>query len=240
MNQQEEPGLPGTSGEVLCLASLKETMITEDWRPRSLLCRASYASKPPSQSVESYLYSLQTSRVLHGSYLTTCLASARASVSTAIILPIGSSLQKWQKASGTPPLMCLSLWSLYKQWPINNGKAYQYQPASSIVCWVLLNIIHPASFHMLALAKHPSTCVHFRKTFLHVSAPAKHHTTPQLTFQRNHNFPLQRRKALSCSLAVPHGCTNIPMVPRGGSQFWLLTVLQAHGSYRSHIRTPVM
>ena len=143
MNQQEEPGLPGTSGEVLCLASLKETMITEDWRPRSLLCRASYASKPPSQSVESYLYSLQTSRVLHGSYLTTCLASARASVSTAIILPIGSSLQKWQKASGTPPLMRLSLWSPYKQWPINNGKAYQYHPALSTVCWVLLNVMHP-------------------------------------------------------------------------------------------------
>ena len=73
MNQQEEPGLPGTSGEVLCLASLKETMITEDWRPRSLLCRASYASKPPSQSVESYLYSLQTSHVLHGSCLSTCI-----------------------------------------------------------------------------------------------------------------------------------------------------------------------
>ena len=208
MNQQEEPGLPGTSGEVLCLASLKETMITEDWRPRSLLCRASYANKPPSQSVESYLYSLQTSRVFHGSYLTTCLASARASVSTAIILPIGSSLQKWQKASGTPPLMCLSLWSPYKQWPINNGKAYQYQPASSIVCWVLLNIIHPASFHMLALAKHPSTCVHFKKMLVHVCAPAKHHLT-QLTFQRNQKFPLQElfvgsvAKSTDCSSKGP-------------------------------------
>ena len=103
MNQQEEPGLPGTSGEVLCLASLKETMITEDWRPRSLLCRASYASKPPSQSVESYLYSLQTSHVLHGSCLIMCLSSARESdlakvhTSADITLPISLSLQKWQK-----------------------------------------------------------------------------------------------------------------------------------------------
>ena len=194
MNQHESAGGTRTTRDIRrsslpCLSQRNN----DHWRlaTKKPSLQSSYASKRPSQSVESYLYSLQTSRVLHGSYLTTCLASARASVSTAIILPIGSSLQKWQKASGTPPLMCLSLWSLYKQWPINNGKAYQYQPASSIVCWVLLNIIHPASFHMLALAKHPSTCVHFKKMLVHVCAPAKHHLT-QLTFQRTLNFPCQK------------------------------------------------
>ena len=40
---------------------------------------------------------------------------------------------------------------------------------------------------MLALAKHPFTCVYFRKT-LHMFAPAKHHLT-QLTFQRTLKFP---------------------------------------------------
>ena len=42
------------------------------------LCKASYTSKP--QSVESYLYSLQTSHVLHRSCLTMCLASAHENV----------------------------------------------------------------------------------------------------------------------------------------------------------------
>jgi hypothetical protein len=46
------------------------------------------------------------------------------------------------------------------------------------------------SFHVLALAKHPFACVHFRKTLLHVFAPAKHDPT-QLTFQRTLKFLLQ-------------------------------------------------
>jgi hypothetical protein len=36
---------------------------------------------------------------------------------------------------------------------------------------------------MLALAEHPFNCVCFRKTLLHVFAPAKHHLM-QLAFQR--------------------------------------------------------
>ena len=167
----------------------------------------------PPHSLLSPIYTPSKHHVSSmGLKLTTFLASARASVSTAIILPIGSSLQKWQKASGTPPLMCLSLWSPYKQWPINNGKAYQYQPASSIVCWVLLNIIHPASFHMLALAKHPSTCVHFKKMLVHVCAPAKHHLT-QLTFQRNQKFPLQELfvgSVLRAQTALPKVLSSNP------------------------------
>jgi hypothetical protein len=46
------------------------------------------------------------------------------------------------------------------------------------------------SFHLLALAKHPFTCVHFRKRLLHVFVPAKHHPA-QLTFQRILKFLLQ-------------------------------------------------
>ena len=45
-----------------------------------------------------------------------------------------------------------------------------------------------ASFHF--------TSVHFRKTLLHVCAPAKRHPT-QLTFQRTLSFPLQFNKPLS-------------------------------------------
>ena len=65
------------------------------------------------------------------------------------------------------------------------------------------------SFHVLALAEHPLSCVcfsemflhesalvfhlkesvHLRKTLLHVFAPAKHHPT-QLTLQRTLKFPL--------------------------------------------------
>ncbi|EDL76056.1 rCG24467, partial [Rattus norvegicus] len=43
--------------------------------------------------------------------------------------------------------------------------------------------------HMSALVKHPFTCIHFRKTILHLFDPAKYHPT-QLTFQRPLEFPL--------------------------------------------------
>lgn len=45
--------------------------------------------------------------------------------------------------------------------------------------------------HVSVLANHPFTCVSFRKTLLHMYASAKHHPMTQLTFQRNHKFPLK-------------------------------------------------
>ena len=60
------------------------------------------------------------------------------------------------------------LWSHNKQWPLNNGKEYQYHPVSST-----------RSFHVFALAKHTLTCAPFRQTL-----QAKHHLR-QWTIQSN-------------------------------------------------------
>ena len=62
-----------TRSPLLCL-SQQSKKVSEDLRQKAL---QSYCL---SQSVEYYLYSLQISRVLHGSRLTTCLASAHESV----------------------------------------------------------------------------------------------------------------------------------------------------------------
>jgi hypothetical protein len=81
MNQQEGPGPQGTPGEVLCCAFFNEAEISQETRPRrfeKLGMQASQA-QPPSLSVESYIYSLQTLCV-YGSYLTMCLSSAHESV----------------------------------------------------------------------------------------------------------------------------------------------------------------
>jgi hypothetical protein len=64
------------------------------------------------------------------------------------------------------------------------------------------SIMHRASFHVLALAKHPFTCVCFRKTLLYLFAPAKHHLT-QLAFLKGH-------VSTSCHTIIP------PVVSTGG------------------------
>jgi len=86
-------------------------------------CRAGSMSEPLSLSIESYLYSLQTLRVLHGSCLTLCLALACdsvlaklhvGSVSADITLPICQSMRRRQETTSTPPevfLVPFSLWS---------------------------------------------------------------------------------------------------------------------------------
>ena len=61
-SQQEQPEPVRMPGEVLCRASINEVKIREDRRPTKP-SKASYASTP-SLSIESYLYSLQTSPVL--------------------------------------------------------------------------------------------------------------------------------------------------------------------------------
>ena len=73
MTQQERLGPAGRPGEVLSCASLSK----DQWRCKTKKhCQASYVSKLPSLFVEHYLYSLQTSHVLHGSCLSTwvCLS----------------------------------------------------------------------------------------------------------------------------------------------------------------------
>ena len=61
-SQQEQPEPVRMPGEVLCRASINEVKIRGDRRPTKP-SKASYASTP-SLSIESYLYSLQTSHVL--------------------------------------------------------------------------------------------------------------------------------------------------------------------------------
>jgi hypothetical protein len=64
-------------------------------------CTASSTSKPSSAShtVKSFLSSLQTSRVLHGSCLSMCLESAQESILADITLPISPSLCTWPEAA---------------------------------------------------------------------------------------------------------------------------------------------
>ena len=68
---------------------------------------------------------------------------------------------------------------------------YQDHPASSpSVGLYLCSFLISCVLSRVCLAKYPFTCVCFRETLLHLSAPAKHHPT-QLTFQRTLTFPLQ-------------------------------------------------
>ena len=77
MSHQEEPGSPEMWREFLFHASLSKVKTSETKKH----CKASFESKPSQAALTpSYLYSLQTSRVLHGSCPTTCLVSACESI----------------------------------------------------------------------------------------------------------------------------------------------------------------
>jgi hypothetical protein len=92
MNQQEGQGHQGHQEKI------------KDMRPRSLAKLAmqeNQAPLPQSLSFESYLYSLQTSRVLHGSGLSMCLASTCESVSADITVPTGRVLRSGKKLQDT-------------------------------------------------------------------------------------------------------------------------------------------
>jgi hypothetical protein len=60
-------------------------------------------------------------------------------------------------------------------------------------------------FHMFAFTEHPFTRVCFRKTPLHVFAPAKHHLT-LLSFQRTLKFPLHTRGPETTTLGTSCHC----------------------------------
>lgn len=102
----EGPG--GIPGEVLDCTSLSEAKISEDSRPTSvaqLVLPASQA-RPPPQCIGSYLYSLQTSHVLHRSSLSTksclctCVWLSKSPCESALAdinLLISLSLQKQQE-----------------------------------------------------------------------------------------------------------------------------------------------
>jgi hypothetical protein len=67
-------------------------------------------------------------------------------------------------------LVCFSLWSCNK-W---SSQCMEGEPIHACP-WQ--RIVHHTSFHVLALAKHPFTCICFSKTFLHESALEKHPIT---------------------------------------------------------------
>lgn len=89
-------------------------------------CKASFA-RPPSLSVGSYLYSLQTSRVLPhftSSWESVFSKTRRESVSVDISLPNG--LRKQPEATRTPPeiFWCFSM----KSWQTMTRKEWQGEP----------------------------------------------------------------------------------------------------------------
>ena len=176
MSQEEEP--TGTPREALVCASLREVKISEDARPTSIALLAVPASQAVSVTMESYLY-LQTSRLPH--------------VLPQHVHPISPSLQKQQQTAAHHQKFFrgFSLWCPSKCSSTAQCKAEQCMRAVSKDSIML----HHSSFHVLALAEHPlscvcfstmflhesalafHTCVHFWKTPLHVFDPAKHRPT---------------------------------------------------------------
>lgn len=70
----------------------------------------------------------------------------------------------------------------------------QLDARAPTVCGVVFLLLHHTAFHMSATAKHPFTCVCFRKTIFYVFDLAKHPYSPsktQPTVQRNRKFPFQ-------------------------------------------------
>jgi hypothetical protein len=175
--------------KVLGCASLNEAKVSKDSksvRVEQLPLPASQA-QPPLLSVESFLYSLQTSGLLHRACLSTCIC-------------LGWHHSAYQPKSleatrtcSTPPgdFWCISLYGVLTN-------AAQLHNAKWTNTWS--RILHYVSLHLLALAEHAletflhesdlafHPCVHANETVLHVFA--KHHPT-QLTFQRTPKFPLQ-------------------------------------------------
>ena len=152
-------------------------------------CTASSITKPSSAShlpIKSFLYSLQTSHVLHQSCLRMCLSSAHASVSADITLPINQpESSEWKRNCSTPPeiLWCVSLYGVPTKvtqrhivmWTntsvsLANNLSSQVLPQacfsriSFLLCLLQCNVASQICL---------SICVQFRKTLLHVFALSK-------------------------------------------------------------------
>jgi hypothetical protein len=118
------------------------------------------------------------------------------SVSADITLPISPSMQKQQEAAAHHQKFFDAFLSM-ESWQVELNYKMQGEPYAC--CWQ--RILKHVSFHVLGLEEHPFTCVHFRKTLLHVFVLAKHHPT-QLTFQRTLKFPIQRVVCYSSNFSV--------------------------------------
>jgi hypothetical protein len=109
-------------------------------------------------------------------------------------------------------------WSSTRQCKANQYK-HGVSKESLITCLSRAGFSRPSSLLCLLQPNVPSgvclTCVHFRKTLLHVFTPAKHHRT-QLTLQRTLKFPLH---------SVAHMCSRLTWdwVTYQGSHSWKKT-----------------
>ena len=109
------------------------------------------------QSIGSYLYSLQTSRVLHGSCLIMCLASARESVLTKCHMSLSqlTSFCNKKPQHGTKVFWCISLYGvqtngaqLHNVRQTNTYVSFTKNPSSSVLSRTCLN---RTSFHLCLL-----------------------------------------------------------------------------------------
>jgi hypothetical protein len=150
-------------GKVLSCVSLSKAKISRDSRQETF----SYASKPsstPSLSVESYLYALQTSLVLHVS-CPACVSVSADTTQTSESAEVARSHQHTaRRFSGE-----ISLYGV-----LTNAAQLCKIRLTNLCMWLAKN---PSScvLYMLALAEHPFTCVCFSEMFPQVFSPAKHH-----------------------------------------------------------------
>ena len=122
-----------TSGE----ASLRKVKISEDLRHTSVAQLAVPASQALSVTVSSS--PIQTMRVRHVPFLSTCLASGLASAHAS----------NQQETAVQSFLVCFFLWSPDKWSSTIQCKADQYMCVVSKIYFII------CPFHVLALAEHP-------------------------------------------------------------------------------------
>jgi hypothetical protein len=187
MSQQEGFGSPGMWGEVLGCASLKEEKTSEDLRWTNIVDLALPASPfhNPLNPIIVPVSSMGLAFPLSCLSMSICLSWCHSANQP-------ESKETVRSCSILPEVFwCVSLYLSPCKWSSTiQCKADQYMHVVSkeffitcpFLCLLYQNILSPVS----ALAKHPFTFVHFRKTLLHVFASAKYHLTFQITLK----FPL--------------------------------------------------
>ena len=153
---------------------------------------------PLSLSIHSYLSSLQTSCVLHGSCLTTCLASAHESISADITLPISLSLTKQQEATAHHQkfFRYISLYGI----PTNGAQLQNVRRINACMPLVKKN---PLS-HVLSHACFSRTFFHLCPLQEHTPSPTKQHLT---LFKEPLSFHFRNLIVLSsCWTLIPEDC----------------------------------
>jgi hypothetical protein len=170
-NQQEGPRPPGAQGEVLHCASLNKEKIRKD-----VHCKVSSISKPLLLSIESCLYSLQTSRVLHESGHTMCLVSvcesflAKLHMSPYQLTPLcqssqicemARSCQNHHKFFGAFFFMEPYKWSSTTKWKVDQHMNVISEESSLVLSCTCFS---KTSFHLCLLQENTPSCICLSKT----------------------------------------------------------------------------